>query len=54
MPDQPIRSTVTFGLSAVMNDPSPYTARPIEKARRRPQMSPSLAPLSMKAAITSV
>src|SRR3954453_22067391 len=41
-----------FGLRAVMRDPTPYTARPMENTRRLPQMSPSFAPVSMKAAIT--
>ena len=54
MPDQPISSTVMFGLRAVISEPVPYTASPIENARRLPQMSPSLAPVSMNAAITSV
>ena len=43
-----------FGLSAVISEPSPYTARPSPKARSRPRMSPSFAPTSMNAAITSV
>ena len=54
MSDQPIRSTVRFGLSAVVSDPQAYTARPMAKIRSRPNMSPSFAPTSMKAAITSV
>ena len=54
IPDQPISSTVRFGLSAVISEPSPYTARPSPKARSRPRMSPSFAPTSMNAAITSV
>src|SRR3954454_14294632 len=54
IPDQPIRSTVRFGLSDVISEPSPYTARPRPKARSRPRMSPSFAPTSMNAAITSV
>ena len=43
-----------FGLSAVISEPSPYTASPRPKARSRPRMSPSFAPTSMNAAITSV
>ena len=52
--DQPKSRTYRFGLSAVVNEPSPYTARPTAKTRSRPQISPSFAPTSMNAAITSV
>ena len=54
IPDQPISSTVRFGLSDVISEPSPYTARPSANAWSRPRMSPSFAPTSMNAAITSV
>ena len=43
-----------FGLNAVMSEPTAYTMEPITSARRRPQMSPSLAPRSIVAAIVSV
>jgi hypothetical protein len=36
-----------------MKAPQPYMATPIRKAVRRPQMSPSLPPISMKAAMIS-
>ena len=52
--DQPNSSTARLGLIAVMNEPVAYTARPMAKVRSRPQMSPSFAPVSMNAAMTSV
>ncbi len=39
---------------AVMNEPHPYTMQPIMKARLRPRICPSLPPVIMKAAMTSV
>ena len=52
--DQPKSSVGRLGLSAVVSEPSAYTASPIAKVRSRPQMSPSFAPTSMNAAMTSV
>ena len=40
--------------SEVINDPLPYTTQPIMKARLRPRICPSLPPVIMKAAMTSV
>src|SRR3954452_15367781 len=54
IPDQPTSSTARFGLAAVISEPRPYTPNPSPNARSRPRMSPSFAPTSMNAAITSV
>lgn len=51
--DQPNIMTGRLGLSAVIRAPQPYMAMPIMKTVRRPQMSPSLPPISMKAAMIS-
>ncbi len=40
--------------SEVIKDPLPYTTQPIMKARLRPSIWPSLPPVIMKAAMTSV
>ncbi len=54
MIDQPTNSVATFGLSAVVSEPTAYTIEPITNALRRPQTSPSFAPSSISAAIVSV
>ena len=51
MSDQPKSRTARFGLMAVMNEPDDQADG---EARSRPQMSPSFAPTSMNAAMTSV
>jgi hypothetical protein len=38
----------------VVRDPAPYTTQPIANARRRPIRPPTVPPVIMKAAITSV
>ncbi|PBC76918.1 hypothetical protein BX265_1639 [Streptomyces sp. TLI_235] len=54
MTDQPSASTHSSGATAVRPEPTAYTTRPTVNIFRRPYMSPSLPPVSMKAAITSV
>ena len=54
MMDQPRKSTVMFGLRAVVSEPIAYTIDPMTNALRRPHTSPSFAPSSMNAAIVSV
>src|SRR3954462_13053183 len=53
-PDQPISRTVRFGASAVVIDPQAYTMQPRPNARLRPTISPTLPPVIISDAITSV
>ena len=52
--DHPIRSTVRFGASAVVNEPTPYTMQPRANARLRPMIWPTLPPVIISEAITRV
>ena len=52
--DHPTISTVRFPASAVVSDPHPQITHPTAKARLRPRIWPSLPPVIMSEAITSV
>ena len=51
--DQPNVIMPRLTANAVMTAPTPYMVTPIAKVRLRPQMSPSLLPVIMQAAMTS-
>jgi hypothetical protein len=51
--DQPAIIISKLSEKAVMTAPIPYSPTPRASVRLRPQMSPSLLPVSMQAAITS-
>ncbi len=54
MSDQPNSKVWRSGENAVISEPVPYTSKPRMNARFAPHRSPSLPPMSMKAAMTSV